>query len=112
MKLYKKRLTKCIKSLKLRYLLYQLDLNQSYLTKMNFIRLKLLFITAAMIVNAKPTEKPFSYRKLLRANLNESSLMLELKWLNHATNIVQLNDVGEVEEDCFYSGLFIEDPQR
>ena len=69
-------------------------------------------ITPQASENAKPTEKPASDRKLLTANLDESTLMLELIWSDHATKIVQMKDVGEVEEDCFYSGLFIEDPRR
>ena len=79
---------------------------------MNYISLKLVLMTSAIIVNAKPTEKPASDRKLLTANLDESTLILELIWSDHATKIVQMKDVGEVEEDCFYSGLFIEDPGR
>jgi len=73
---------------------------------MNFIRLKFVLMTAVTIVNAKPTEKPASDRQLLTA-----SLMLELKWSDQATKIVQLKNIGEVEEDCFYSGLFVEDPR-
>merc|ERR1712038_23137 len=80
------------------------------LAKMNYISLKLVLMTSAIIVNAKPTEKPASDRKLLTANLDESTLILELKWSDQSTKIVQMKDVGEVEEDCFYSGLFIEDP--
>merc|ERR1712038_2111663 len=81
------------------------------LAKMNYISLKLILMTSAIIVNAKPTEKPASDRKLLTANLDESTLILELKWSDQSTKIVQMKDVGEVEEDCFYSGLFIEDPR-
>ena len=62
--------------------------------------------------NTKPTEKPASNRQLLIANLNESSLMLELKWSDQATKIVKLKNVGEMDEDCFYSGSYVEDPQR
>ena len=79
---------------------------------MNFTCLKFVLLTAVIIVNAKPTEKPASNRQLLIANLNESSLMLELKWSDQATKIVKLKNVGEMDEDCFYSGSYVEDPQR
>ena len=52
-------------------------------------------------------------RQLLTANLEEKSIfMLELKWSDEATKIVKLESVGDIDEDCFYEGSYIEDSDR
>jgi len=71
-----------------------------------------MILIAATI--AKPTQKsiastlkPAIDRQLLIANLEEKSIfVLELKWSDEATKIVQLESV----EDCYYNGSYIEDP--
>ena len=58
---------------------------------------------------AKPTQKPATDTKLVTANIEEKSIfVLELKWSDEATKIVQLESV----EDCYYNGSYIEDPDR
>ena len=89
---------------------------------MNLMCLKFVLLTAVIIVNAKPTQKsiastpkqqPRQPRQLLTANLKEKSIfLLELKWSDKETKIVNLKNVGEMDEDCFYSGSYVEDPQR
>ena len=83
--------------------------------KMNFPCLKFVFLimyVAATIVKAQPTQKTAPDRNLLIANLDETFLKLELKWSYQTTKIVKLESVGEMDEDCFYLGSFIEDPER
>jgi len=71
-----------------------------------------MILIAATI--AKPTQKsiastlnPAIDRQLLIANIEEKSIfVLELKWSDEATKIVQLESV----EDCYYNGSYIEDP--
>ena len=59
------------------------------------------------------TPKPATDRQLLTANLEEKSIfMLELKWSDEATKIVKLESVGDIDEDCFYEGSYIEDSDR
>jgi len=91
---------------------------------MNFTGLKFVLLLVATIANAKPiqnstpnpatsiasTPKPATDRQLLTANLEEKSIfMLELKWSDEATKIVKLESVGDIDEDCFYEGSYIED---
>jgi len=78
-----------------------------------------MLLIAATIVNAKPTQKsiastpkqqPRQPRQLLTANLKEKSIfLLELKWSDKATTIVKLESLGDIDEDCFYKGSYIED---
>jgi len=75
-----------------------------------------MILIAATI--AKPTQKsiastlkPAIDRQLLIANLEEKSIfVLELKWSDEATKIVQLESVGNIDEECYYNGSYIEDP--
>merc|ERR1719510_2272056 len=49
-------------------------------------------------------------RQLLTANLKEKSIfLLELKWSDKETKIVKLESLGDIDEDCFYKGSYIED---
>jgi len=60
---------------------------------------------------AKPTQKPATDRQLVIANIKEKSIfILELKWSDEATKIVQLESVGNIDEECYYNGSYIEDP--
>jgi len=81
-----------------------------------------MLLIAATIVNAKPTQKsiastpkqqprqPRQPNQLLTANLKEKSIfLLELKWSDKATKIVKLESLGDIDEDCFYKGSYIED---
>ena len=62
---------------------------------------------------AKPTQKPATDRQLVIANIKEKSIfILELKWSDEATKIVQLESVGNIDEECYYNGSYIEDPDR
>ena len=97
-------------------------LSEFHQTKMNFSSLKFMLLIAATIVNAKPTQKsiastpkqqPATDRQLLTANLKEKSIfLLELKWSDKATKIVKLESLGDIDEDCFYKGSYIEDSDR
>jgi len=76
-----------------------------------------MILIAATI--AKPTQKsiastlkPAIDRQLLIANLEEKSIfVLELKWSDEATKIVQLESVGNNDEDCSYKGSYIEESE-
>ena len=62
---------------------------------------------------AKPTQKPATDRQLVIANIKEKSIfILELKWSDEATKFVQLESVGNNDEDCNYKGSYIEDSER
>ena len=97
-------------------------LSEFHQPKMNFTSLKFMLLIAATIVNAKPTQKsiastpkqqPATDRQLLTANLKEKSIfLLELKWSDKATTIVKLESLGDIDEDCFYKGSYIEDSDR
>jgi len=99
-----------------------LVLSEFHQTKMNSTSLKFMLLIAATIVNAKPTQKsiastpkqqprqPRQPNQLLTANLKEKSIfLLELKWSDKATKIVKLESLGDIDEDCFYKGSYIED---
>merc|ERR1719150_2795635 len=59
---------------------------------------------------AKPTQKPATDTKLVTANIEEKSIfILELKWSDEATKIVQLESVCNNDEDCCYKGSYIDD---
>ena len=107
----------------LNYDIKKLFLSEFHQTKMNFTSLKFMLLIAATIVNAKPTQKsiastqqprqPRQPRQLLTANLKEKSIfLLELKWSDKATTIVKLESLGDIDEDCFYKGSYIEDSDR
>ena len=103
----------------LNYDIKELFLSEFHQTKMNFTSLKFMLLIAATIVNAKPTQKSIAStpkqqpRQLLTANLKEKSIfLLELKWSDKATTIVKLESLGDIDEDCFYKGSYIEDSDR
>jgi hypothetical protein len=83
---------------------------------MNVISLKLILLITATIAKAKPTVKTFSTtlrpatdRQLLTANFEEKSLMLTLKWSDEVMKIVNLENIGEINDDCIYKGSYVED---
>merc|ERR1712079_324570 len=83
---------------------------------MNFTSLKLILLIATTIAKAKPTEKtisttlrPATDRQLLVAKFEEKSLMLTLKWSDEEIKIVNLENIGQMDEDCIYKGSYVED---
>jgi len=83
---------------------------------MNFTSLKLILLIAATIAKAKPTVKtisttlrPATDRQLLVAKFEEKSLMLTLKWSDEEIKIVNLENIGQIDEDCIYKGSYVED---
>ena len=87
--------------------------------KMNFTSLKLILLIAATIAKAKPTVKtistmlrPATDRQLLIAKFEEKSLLLTLKWSDEEIKIVNLENIGQMDEDCIYKGSYVEDHTR
>ena len=73
----------------------------------------LIFMILIGATIAKPTQKPATDKKLVTANIEEKSIfILKLKWSDEATKIVQLESVGNNDEDCCYKGSYIEDSER
>jgi hypothetical protein len=55
------------------------------------------------------TPRPATDRQLRIANFEEESLNLTLKWSDEVMKIVKLESKGDMDEDCFYKGSYIED---
>ena len=49
---------------------------------------------------------------VIESTFPKQLFILKLKWSDEATKIVQLESVGNNDEDCCYKGSYIEDSER